>query len=114
MTTLPQWNDLNPSQRTGQGVASPEVSYKYHWIHCKRDSKNRNVYRNNKLLHGVRVYLKEAVMEKQLPCKAGEPLPTAQYRLDNPELIHVSLTNNRTTAMMPENIILLNATKEFL
>ena len=53
-------------------------------------------------------------MEKQLPCKAGEPLPTAQYRLDNPELIHVSLTNNRTTAMMPENITLLNATKEFL
>ena len=53
-------------------------------------------------------------MEKQLPCKAGEPLLTAQYKLDNPELIHVSLTNNGRSAMMPESIALLSATKELL
>ena len=65
------------------------------------------MYRNNKLLHGVQIYLKEAVVEKQLSCWAGEPLPTAQYRLDNPELINVTHTNNRRSAMMPEKIALL-------
>lgn len=103
-----------PESKSTHGPGCAGSIIKCHWIHCKRDGKNRDVYRNNKLLHDVRIYLKEAMMEKQLPCKAGEPLLTAQYKLDNPELIHVSLTNNGRSAMMPESIALLSATKELL